>query len=236
MMSIVGMKDPALLMLFRDGFLLGCLIAGITIPLLYLLIPAATSERHVDEPRPAPGHHGAGSLIRAVVLMALCFWLYAVLPASDIVLAFAAVFPLIFPARDEAFAEAAERSLATLYGAGAAVAVLAVLGLLAHFSILLCLVFLMTFLFGKAMISGRHSATVYQFACSTALGLVATALTTGSPGAAVMGRVVLTLAGALGAAFLVALLDRLFLTPVRHPDDYSPHPAIQRRRWGQEIV
>lgn len=236
MMPIVGMKDPSLLMVLRDGFLLACLVAGIAIPLLYLLLPAATRERHEDAPRPAPGHHGAGSLIRAVVLLALCFWLYAVLPVSDLILAIAAVFPLIFPTRDEAFAKAAERSLATLYGAAAALAVLAALSLSAHFATLLCLVFLTTYLFGEAMISGRRSASVYPFAASSALGLVATALTTGSPGAALVGRIVLTLAGALGAALLVAHLDWLFLTPVRHADDHSPHPAIQRRRRGQEIV
>ena len=236
MMSVAGMKAPGLLNVFRDGFLLGCLVSLVTIPVLYLLIPAATAERLVEVRRPAPGHHGAGSLIRAGVLLGLCLWLYAVLPASDIILAIAAVFPLIFPTRDEAFAEAAERSLATIYGAAAALAVLAALSLSAHFAVLLCLVFLVSFLFGEAMIDGRHSASVYQFALSGAMGLVATALTTGSPGPAIVGRIILTLAGSLGAALLVALLDRAFLGPVRHADDFSPHPAIQRRRLGRELT
>ncbi len=34
MMSVAGMKAPGLLNVFRDGFLLGCLVSLVTIPLL----------------------------------------------------------------------------------------------------------------------------------------------------------------------------------------------------------
>ena len=236
MMSIAGMKTPALLNVFRDGFLLGCGVALVINPLLYLVVPSATREVHVDAPRPAAGHHGAGSLIRALVVFGLCFWFYAVLPPSDIILAISAIFPLIFPTRQEAFAEAVERSLATFYGAGAAVAVLMVMTVSGSFALLLCLVFVVTFLFGERMINGPRSASVYQFATSVAIGVVATVLTSGSPSTAVIGRIVLTLLGSLGAALLIALLDRVFLAPIQDPDDHSPHPAIQRWKWGKELM
>ena len=61
-------------------------------------------------------------------------------------------------------------------------------------------------------------------------------LTSGSPSTAVIGRIVLTLLGSLGAALLIALLDRVFLSPLEGPDDHSPHPAIQRRKWGKELT
>ncbi|MBS1301357.1 FUSC family protein [Loktanella sp. SALINAS62] len=236
MMSIAGMETPALLNIFRDGFLLGCGVALVIIPALYLLLPTATREKHEDAPRPSAGHHGAGSLIRAIVTLGLCFWFYAVLPVSDLILAVAAVFPLIFPTREEAFAEAGERSLATFYGAIAAVGILAFMMLVsAHFVVLLCLVFLVTFYFGERMIDGKRSASVYQFAASAAVSIVATVLSSGSPDAAVLVRVALTFAGSIGAAFLVAFLEWVLLSPIRHADNYSPHPAVQRRRLGQEL-
>ena len=51
-----------------------------------------------------------------------------------------------------------------------------------------------------------------------------------------IGRIVLTLLGSLGAALLIALLDRVFLAPIQDPDDHSPHPAIQRWKWGKELM
>lgn len=235
LMSIVGMKNPAMLNVFRDGFLTGCVVAAVTIPVLYLLIPAKTKEIHIDEPRSAAGHHGGGALIRAFVLTGLCFWLYSVLPVSDMILAIAAVFPLIFPTHDEAFAEAAERSWATFMGGIVALGVLAVYGFSAHFAVLLVLAFAVGWGFGIAMMRGKSSASVYQFALSVAAVLVATALTTSSPGIAVLQRVILTLSGTLAAAMAVAVLERIFLTPITHDDGYSPHPAIQRKKFGREF-
>ncbi|WP_162617523.1 FUSC family protein [Yoonia maritima] len=235
LMSIVGMKNPAMLNIFRDGFLLGCVVAAVTIPTLYLLIPARTKDLHEDAPRPAAGHHGGGALIRSVVLTALCFWLYAVLPVSDLILAIAAVFPLIFPTKHEAFAEAAERSWATILGGIIALVVLAIYGFSAHFLVLLLLMFLTGWGFGIAMMHGRLSASVYQFGLSVAAVLVATSLTTSNPELAAFQRVCLTLAGTLVASLAVAVLDRLLLTPIEHEDRHSPHPAIQRRRFEREF-
>jgi uncharacterized membrane protein YccC len=150
------------------------------------------------------------------------------------ILAIAAVFPLIFPTHDEAFAEAAERSWATVMGGVVALVVLAIYGFSAHFEVLLVLMFTVGWGFGVAMMRGRMSASVYQFGLSVAAVLVATALTTSNPEIAMVQRVFLTLIGTLGAAFSVAVLERLFLTPVSHEDNYSPHPAIQRKNFNRE--
>ena len=233
--SIAALKQPGVLDAFRDGFLWACAISLAMIPFLYLIVPPATRERHVEIRRPAPGHHGGGALIRAVVLLGLCFWLYAVLPMSDMILAIAAIYPLTFPSGEEAFAEAFERSAATLLGAVLAIAALAVYSYSAHMPVLLLIAFAIGWGLGEGMMRGKASATVYQFALTTSAVLIATSLTSGNVGGVLVSRVVLTLSGSVAAAFLVALLEALFLTPESDPDGYSSHPAIQRRRFGREL-
>ena len=222
LLSIMGLKNPALLFTFRDGFTQGALLSLGVVPLLYWLIPPATQDSHVRDVQLVADHGGAGSLIRAGVLLLLCFWLYAVMPASDMVLALGAIFVLVFPTRGQAMSEALQRSLATLYGTFAALAVLLVLSWNAHFPILLGLVALAGLMFGWRMMDGRHPSMVYQYGLSVCLALVAGALSSQSPGYAAIMRVFLTGAGALSAAGLVALLERLFLAA-------DPHPRVASR-------
>jgi hypothetical protein len=211
MMSIMGLKSPQLLFYFRDGFTQGALLAAIVIPVLYWMIPPATSVQHIREAVLAEGHHGAASLIRASVLMLLCFWLYAVMPASDMILAFGAIFVLVFPTGKQAMAEAKERSLATIFGTVAALIILAVIAWNGHFPVLLGLVALVGLFFGARMMDGPNPSMVYQYALSVAVALVATALTSQSPTYASVMRILLTVSGAMAAAGLVAVLDTLFL-------------------------
>ena len=211
LLSIMGLKNPALLFTFRDGFTQGALLSVAVVPVLYWLIPPATQDVHLRDVQLVADHRGAGSLIRAAVLLLLCFWLYAVMPASDMILALGAIFVLVFPTRGQAMSEALQRSLATLYGTFAALAVLLVLSWNAHFPILLGLVALAGLLFGWRMMDGRHPSMVYQYGLSVCLALVAGALSNQSPGYAAIMRVLLTGAGAILAACLVALLERLFL-------------------------
>jgi hypothetical protein len=211
MMSIMGLKSPQLLFYFRDGFTQGALLGAVAIPVLYLLIPPATAVPNIMAPKLAEGHHGAASLIRASVLLLLCFWLYAVMPASDMLLAFGAIFVLVFPTGRQAMAEAKERSLATIFGTVAALIMLAIMGWNGHFVILLGLVALVGLFFGARMMQGPHSSMVYQYALSVTVALVATALTSQSPAYAAVTRILLTVIGAIAAAGLVAVLDALFL-------------------------
>ncbi|KGB83788.1 MAG: FUSC family protein [Confluentimicrobium sp.] len=222
LMSIMGMKERAALFYFRDGFIEGSLVALVAVPVLYYLLPAASNQVHVDEPEPAWGHHGKGSLIRAVVMMLLSFWLHAILPASDMLLAVAAVFVLVFPTREQVFSEARERVIATAYGAGLSIVILTILTLSSHFEVLIGLVFLAGLFLADRMIHGRYEAMVYQFALTTTLALVMSALSTQSPGYAAFTRIVLVFGGAVAAAFLVALLDAIFLGP-----DQPDEPATQ---------
>lgn len=211
MMSIMGLKSPALLFYFRDGFTQGAVLSALAIPVLYWLLPPATDQENIMTPEIADGHHGAGSLIRASVLMLLCFWLYAVMPASDMILAFGAIFVLVFPSGKQAIMEAKERSLSTIYGTIAALIVLAGVSWIGHFPVLLGLIAMVGLFFGNRMIHGHYPSMVYQYALSAAVALVATALSSQSPAYAAVMRILLTSTGAIAAAILVALLDTLLL-------------------------
>lgn len=211
-MSIMGLKSPALLFYFRDGFTQAAILGTVVIPVLYWLIPPAAVEPHFRLPSIAQDHHGAGSLIRASVLMLLCFWLYAVMPPSDMILAFAAIYVLVFPTGKQAFAEAKERSLATVYGTVAALIILAGVAWIGHFAMLLCLVALAGLFFGQRMMDGSKSNMVYQYGLSVTVALVASALSNQSPAYAAIMRILLTSSGAIAAVVLVAVLDMLFLS------------------------
>ena len=211
-MSVMGLKNPALLFSFRDGFTQAAILGTLAIPVLYWLIPPAAEDPHVRLPAVAQDHHGAGSLIRASVLMLLCFWLYAVMPASDMILAFAAIYVLVFPTGKESFAEAKERSLATVYGTVAALIILAGVAWIGHFAMLLGLVALAALFFGQRMMDGYHPNMVYQYALSVTVALVASALSNQSPAYASIMRILLTSSGAIAAALLVATLDMILLT------------------------
>lgn len=213
LMSIMGLKSPSTLFYFRDGFTQGALLSLVAVPVLYWLIPPASSEVHRREVTLVADHRGRGSLIRATVLLLLCFWLYAVMPASDMILAIGAIFVLVFPTRGQAVSEALQRSLATLYGTGAALLILGALSWNGHFAILLGLVALAGLAFGWRMMEGPQPSMVYQYGLSVCLALVAGALSSQSPAYAALMRVLLTGAGAISAALLVALLDRLLLEP-----------------------
>ena len=76
------------------------------------------------------------------------------------------------------------------------------------------LLFLAGLYFGTRMMTGREPPMVYQFGFSAMLALVGGSLTSSEPGYAVLTRVVLTLAGAMAAVLLTALLEALFVPEV----------------------
>tara|TARA_R110002049_G_scaffold188402_2_gene356875 strand:+ start:81991 stop:83010 length:1020 start_codon:yes stop_codon:yes gene_type:complete len=219
LMSIMGLKNPAMLFYFRDGFTQGALLSIIAVPLLYWLIPPASQMAHSREVELIQDRHGIGSLNRAFVLLLLCFWLYAVMPASDMILAIGAIFVLVFPTRGQAASEAVQRTLATLYGTGAALLILLILSWNAHFAMLLGLVALAGVLFGWKMMEGRHPSMVYQYGLSVCIAMVAIALSSQSPAYASIMRILLTGAGAISAAMLIGVLDSLLL------NRKAPEPA-----------
>ena len=213
LMSIMGLKAPSMLFYFRDGFTQGALLSVVLVPVLYWLIPPASQRVHIRKVDLVEDHHGIGSLNRAFVLLLLCFFLYAVMPASDMILALGAIFVLVFPTRGDVVSEAVQRTLATLYGTGAALLILLVLSWNAHFAILLGLVALAGLLFGWKMLEGRQPSMVYQYGLSVSPDLVEIALSSQSPAYASIMRILLTGAGAISAAMLVGAMDSLLLEP-----------------------
>ena len=120
-----------------------------------------------------------------------------------------AAMDLVFPTRFAVFYEASQRVRATFYGSGIALIVLSAFTLSPHLIIVLGMVFLSGLWVGSRMLDGKHPSMVDQYAFSVCLALVAGALSTQDAGYAICTRLVLTLAGALSAVLLVALLDAL---------------------------
>lgn len=211
LISIMGMSSIPAMRIMRDGFTEACIVAAILIPLVYAVFPPATGERMVEHYVSSPSPHALSALIRTAVLLGISLSLYTVINASNIILAIAPVFVLAFPTRETLFAEAWERSFATILGAGMTAVVLFAVTISAHFVLLLGYIFLAALFLASRMMFGRHSSTVYQFALSVMLALTSGALSTSEPGYAAMTRILLTLAGAIGAAYATALLEALLL-------------------------
>lgn len=209
LLSVMGMNGNATVETLRDGFVQASLVGLVLGPLVYFLVPAHTTEQHVDDPVPAQGNVAVGAAIRASVLLGMSFWLYAVMQPSDMMMAVIAAMVLVFPTRRAVFFEASQRVRATFYGAAMALSVLWLFTLSPHLPILLGLIFLGGLWLGCRMLTGPHPSNVYQYALSVALALIAGALSTQDAGYAAFTRIILTLAGALAAAFVIALLDAL---------------------------
>ena len=209
LMSVMGMHGSATVEILRDGFFQASLVALVLGPLVYLLFPSGTREQHVDAPVPFGGNAAIGAVIRASVLMALSFWLYAVMQPSDMMMAVIASMVLVFPTRRAVFSEAGQRVRATFYGIAVGLAILGLFTLSQHLSVLLALIFLGCLWLANKMLTGPHPSNVYQYGISVAMSLIAGALSTQEAGYAAFTRVALTLAGAFAAAGAVALLDDL---------------------------
>ena len=207
--SVMGMHGSATVETLRDGFLQAAVVTLVVGPIVYLLVPAQTRERHTDDPMPGQGNAVTGAIIRATVLLGLSFWLYAVMEPSDMMMAVVAAMVLVFPTRESVFSEALQRVRATLRGGALTLAILALFILSPHLPIILGLIFLCGLWLGQKMLFGPHPSMVYQYAFSVVLALVAGALSTQDAGYATFTRIVLTLTGAFSAAIAVALLDAL---------------------------
>lgn len=207
--SVMGMHGSATVETLRDGFFQASLVALLLGPLAYLLFPSGTREQHVDAPVPFGGNAAVGAIIRATVLMALSFWLYAVMQPSDMMMAVIASMVLVFPTPGAVFSEAGQRIRATFYGSAVGLAILGLFTLSQHLAVLLALIFLGSLWLASKMLKGPHPSNVYQYAISVAMSLIAGALSTQDAGYAAFTRIMLTLVGAFAAAGAVALLDEL---------------------------
>lgn len=212
LMSVTGMGSLAAMDVLQDSMIKAAFCAFLVIPLLYLVFPPRATTPAVEIY--APGHesgHAARAAIRAAVLLLFSFWLYTVVDSSNMMFAMAAVFVLCFPTRETLFAEARQRSLATLLGVAAALIVLTAVTYVGHLFILLGFTFLAGLFFATKMMTGRRPPMVYQFALSATIAIVGGALTSQEPTYAALTRVLLTMGGAIGAAFLTSLLEALLI-------------------------
>ena len=209
LISVMGMHGNATVETLRDGFTQAGVVTLVVGPIVYLIVPARTGEKHLDDPVPGQGNTVTGAIIRATVLLGLSFWLYAVMQPSDMMMAVIAAMVLVFPTRHAVFSEAFQRMRATVYGAAMALGILMLFILSPHLPLVLGLIFLGGLWFGQKMMFGPQPSMVYQYAFSVALALIAGALSTQDLGYATFTRIILTLIGAFTAAFTVALLDAL---------------------------
>ena len=220
LMSVMGAKSLQAMLVIKDAFIEGAITAFVLIPVLYWLIPsvAKTPLEEIYTPD-THGYHVQRAMIRSGVMMILLCWLYTVLDTSNMILAMAAVFALVFPTKEHQFSEAKERSYATIIGGVLALLILSLTNVMGHLTILLGALFLAAMYLGDRMMNGRHPPMVYQFALSVTIALTVGALTNQEPVSATFLRITLTLIGAIGAAYLSALLERVFL-----PDlNIKPH-------------
>lgn len=212
LMSVMGMHSLSIMNIMRDGMIQASLVALIISPVLYALLPPRAKSPLVEVHTPAPGNqHGLQALIRGSILLMLIFWLYTVVDKSSVMLAVAAVFVLVFPTREQRFAEARERCFATVLGGALALLIVGVSAVIAHLGLLLVFMFLGALFLANRMIYGRHPPMVYQFALSVMITVVVSSLTTRAPVEMIFTRIILTLIGAMSAAFLTSLLESLLL-------------------------
>lgn len=225
LMSVMGANSLPAMVVIKDAFVEGAITALVLIPILYWLLPTKAKtpleELYVPDPH---GYHWQRAIIRSLVMLLLLGWLYTVLDTSNLILAMAAVFALVFPTRKHQFEEAKERSFATAVGGLLALIVLGIANWMGHLSILLVLLFLVALFLGDRMVNGRHPPMVYQFSLSVMIALTLGALTNQEPVSATMLRVTLTLVGAVGAAYLSALLETLFLPQLQIDESLAKNP------------
>lgn len=221
--SVMVMTSHEAMIIARNEMSKAALLSGFFTLLLYAFIPTSTRQKPINIYVPHQEHQRtARVLIRTLVLLLLAAWFYTFLDASNVWLGMAGVFVLTFPTRETLYSEARERSFATLMGGFAAIFLLVIFTSVAHIAVIFGCLYLGCLYFTQQMIHGRLPAPVYQYATSVMVAIVCGGLATQEPTYAFLTRAVLTMAGAVGAAFLTSLLESLFLSN----DASDPHVLL----------
>lgn len=230
LVSVMGLDSPQAMFLLRDEMSKAAFVAALVAPLLYTVLPPRASEVH--KPEYVPSHDEGQYLLRAAirgfVLLVFSMWLYLVAGSANVMFVVAGVFVLSFPTRKSLFAEAFERTVSTLIGGGVALAILNFAEIAGHAPVILAALFIGTLSLATRMFHGRLPPMVYQFAVSVLVSVVGGGLTTQEPLYNTATRLILTLGGAIAAAFLTALLESLLLRRTGDPDIAPPLPAAPR--------
>ena len=224
LMSIMGMNSAPGMIYLRDVFIEGSAVAMGVIPLVYALLPPATREKAVEiYPPGSGGRFWLRGAIRGAVLLLLTGWLYTIVNESNMMLAVAAIFVMVFPTRERLWSEVRQRIHATVLGGVVALAILAAATFSAHLTNLLAVIFLGALLLGRRMVVGRQPPMVYQYALSAMVAVVGAALSAKAPVDTVLLRIALTMGGAVVAAVLTGLLEAMLVEPESPP---RPMPSV----------
>jgi len=229
LMTIMGLGSYTAMDYLRAEMTKAALCSAVVIPVLYALLPPATSELHVDDAGPAFGYGwGTRAAIRTVVLLGYTLFLYTILDFSNMMLAIAGMFVLVHSTRQSIWREAGQRSFSVLLGGLAGLGILAAMQVVGHLFVLMALIFLVTLYFANKMVTGRLPPMAYQDAASVMISLVGSALATSEPGFAFIQRAALTIAGTLVAALAVSILDTLLVKePVTVADAIDDRAALE---------
>jgi hypothetical protein len=210
LLSTMALQNRAMLDIIRDELILDCIVGALVATVLYVLIPPRTREVQDDQPQEATDSLFAGSVLRAAVVTGFCFWLYAVLPATDMIMALTALFPLVYPGRRSMLVEAKARLWGTVLGLMLMGPVLLVFTMVPHFGVIMAVLAMAGLWFSWKMFDGPLPVMAYQFGLTTLMATVMTAFFSQAPFQAILARLCLTLAGAAGAVILVILIEETF--------------------------
>ncbi|KKC41424.1 hypothetical protein WH87_00230 [Devosia epidermidihirudinis] len=210
--SVMGLGSYQAMDFLRTEMSKAAILSAVVIPLLYALLPPKTSELNVDAYVPSdPDGRATRALIRAGVLFVFSLYLYTILDFSNMFLAVAAMFVMVFSTRETMWAEVGRRQFSVLLGGGLAMCILTMLTISGHLIVLLCLIFLATLWLGHMMMNGKLVAPAYQDAASVMISLTGSALATSEPSFAFIQRAGLTIIGTIVAGLAVSVLDHILV-------------------------
>lgn len=218
LMGVMALGSYQAMSYLRSEMGKAALMTILVAPVLYALIPPRTKELMVDVYTPAEGgQHALRAGIRAGVVLVATVLLSTIIDFSNMMLAIAALYVLVFPTRQTIWREAGQRSFSVVLGGAVGLAILALLTVSAHLAVLLIAVTAATWWFADRMMHGRLPPMAYQDAASVMISLVGTALATSEPSFAFIQRAGLTILGTVAAAFAISLLEALLLRPAPTP-------------------
>ena len=212
LMSVMGLGSYPSMAYLRAELSKAALCSAVVIPVLYMLLPPKATEVMVDDMGPSFDYGWVTrAAIRMVVLLGYSVYLYTFLDFSNMMLAVAGMFVLVQSTRRSIWAEAGQRSFSVLLGGGLGLAILSIMVVAGHVTVLLCLIFLAVLWLGHKMVTGHLPSMAYQDAASVMLSLVFSAFATSEPSFAFVQRACLTMIGTLFAAMVVSILDILLV-------------------------
>lgn len=218
LVSVMSLGSHTAMSYLRSEMTKAALCVALFAPLAYMLLPVKTREINVDRYIPAPENgRVTRALIRAGVMLAFSLYLYTILDFGNVMLGIAGMFILVFTTQGEIWREVGQRSFSVILGGCLSLIILGALTISGHLVVLLSLTFLIVLFLSHKMMTGQLNTMVYQDAASIMISLVGSALGSSDPAFAFLQRAGLTIIGAIIAAVVVSVLDRLLVRTDQRP-------------------